>query len=184
MRQSSDLTSPQVSNLRFGDVVTCVELLGRRARIVDPVDGWVSLVSNSNEIIFELTFPPDKKTQIRTMERRFEKMKQEQSLRNAELSPMATPVIHRNGDVVDDEADNGKNLAVNQLKSKIVFKSSTGAAPAVPVPALGPVLKAPVTAVRRPPANDDLLDFGSPPKNGSGPSTPESVDPSREFSLI
>jgi hypothetical protein len=182
VRKELELTSPEVYNLRFGEVVTVAEIVGRRARIIDPVEGWVSLVTSSNESIFELTFPPDKRTQVRTMERRFEKMKQEQAMRAGESSPVATPMIHRTDDVVDPESI--KDGLVN-LKSKIVFKSKLEGP--TPVPALGPILRAPGL---KPPAasgNTDLLDFASSPnaaQGSSGIATPEVLSEQESFSLI
>ena len=126
VREAEDLSSPSVYNLRQGDVVTCVELLGRRARLVDPVEGWVSLVSTSNEVLMELTFPPDKKTQVKTMNRRFDKLKEQQQ-RTETDSPIATPMVHRSNDEPIPVND-----SVTNLKSKIVFKSSVQKVSSIP----------------------------------------------------
>lgn len=171
VRKEMDIGSPELYNLKFGDVVTCAEIIGRRARIIDPVEGWVSLVTSSNETLFELTFPPDKQTQVRTMERRFEKLKLEQASRRAdESSPIATPVIQR---LSDDDSSGG--TAMRNLKStKIVFKNPSTAGS---VPALAP-------ATRRPIVQDDLLldDSSTQPSYASRVHTPELMeDP---FSLL
>lgn len=147
VRDTINLDSREVYNLKQGDVVTCAEIIGRRARLIDPVEGWVSLVSVSNETIMELTFPPDKRTQQRTMARRFDKLKEQQ--KSDDTSPIATPMVHRSEDAV-----------VANIKAKIVFKSSQ---PEQPVPKLSfPVVS---------PKVDDLLDF-----NSSNISTPQKFD--------
>jgi hypothetical protein len=163
VRKGMDLGSPELYNLKFGDVVTCAEIVGRRGRIIDPVEGWVSLVTSSNETLFELTFPPDKRTQARTMERRFEKLKQAQAARNNDSSPMATPDVIR---LSDEEA----NAPVASLKSKIVFKNPPSAS--APVPVLAPVL-------RRPVQDDLLLDTAT---GRTGIQTPELQED--DFSLL
>jgi len=185
VRNQMELDSPQVYNLRFGDVVTVAEIDGRRARLIDPVEGWVSLTTSDNECIFELTFPPDKRTQVRTMERRFEKLKQEQAaMRGCDLSPIAVPTVHRTTDSDQSEEDPSKTT-VSNLKSKIVFKSKLESENK-PVPALKPLGKpAAATLVAAPVSSEDLLDFGSPqkPLSSSGISTPEVVIET-SFSLL
>ena len=169
VRKEMDLESPQVYTLRFGDVVTCAEIVGRRARIIDPVEGWVSLFTSENESLFELTFPPDKRTQVRTMERRFEKLKQEQARKPGDTSPIAAPTVQR----VDDEPPSD---GVATLKSKIVFKSSASSVE-TPVPRLGMTLQ----QSKKPAVTEDLLlDFESAPESSSR-LTPERVE---EFSLL
>ena len=76
VRLTSELESAQVMGLQKGEMVTVVELLGRRGRISDPVEGWVSLESSTGEKIFKQTFPPGKEKQVAAMERRFDLMKQ------------------------------------------------------------------------------------------------------------
>lgn len=184
VRTGLELDSPEVYSLRFGDVVTCAEIIGRRARIIDPVEGWVSLMTSSNESLFELTFPPDKRTQTRTMERRFEKLKQQQAGRQGDSSPVAAPVVHRATD--SQPADDG----VTSLKSKIVFKSSSESSEA-PVPRLGAVL--PKRTLAPPPTvkasgttavqEDLLLDFDSPDRSSQATPQPVNTVPT-EFSLL
>ena len=176
VRKDVELGSPEVYSLKFGDVVTCAEIIGRRARIIDPVEGWVSLMTSDNEALFELTFPPDKRTQVRTMERRFEKLKQQQAARKSgELSPVATPQIMRTSDEPKDDG-------VSTLKSKIVFKSPSAsndvAVPRLDVTALKKPQKAPTVSSEQP-SHDLLLDFDSP-QQATSRSTPELT----EFSLL
>ena len=170
VRKEMDLGSAELYNLKFGDVVTCAEIIGRRARIIDPIEGWVSLVTSSNETLFELTFPPDKRTQVRTMERRFAKLKQEQATRSAEESnPLPTPVIRRTNEK-DEPAP------ITGLMSKIVFKDSSSSEP---VPALAPILRRRRSATTQ---ADLLLDTPEPSSAVSGVKTPElREDP---FSLL
>ena len=156
VRREIDLNSPQVYNLRQGDVVTCAEITGRRARIIDPVEGWVSLVSTHNEIIMELTFPPDKKTQVSTMNRRFDKLQEQQATKGSD-SPIATPMVHRTDSA--EPACEPSNSEVKNLKSKIVFKSH------IPIPVSVPALALKSTAPKV-----DLLDLES-----TSISTPEKV---------
>jgi hypothetical protein len=184
VRKEVELTSPEVYSLSFGDVVTCAEIIGRRARIIDPVEGWVSLVSSENDALFELTFPPDKRTQVRTMERRFEKLKQQQAaVKSGEGSPVATPQVIRTSDKTEPE-DNG----VSALKTKIVFKS-TPTGDDVPVPRLDTSLKKPPklsTGSRTPPPQDLLFDFEASSEFQTVESTAEPVAGARDsdFSLI
>jgi len=42
VRKGQETSSPQVHQLTVGEVVTVVDLLGRRAKIISPVEGWVS----------------------------------------------------------------------------------------------------------------------------------------------
>jgi hypothetical protein len=170
VRREIELESPEVYSLKFGDVVTCAEIVGRRARIIDPVEGWVSLFTSENEALFELTFPPDKRTQVRTMERRFDKLKQEQALRRSgDSSPVAAPTVQRSSDE-----------GVGNLKSKIVFKSSSSSKD-VSVPKLDMTnLKRPSTTSNEQP-HDLLLEFDSPEQPTSR-STPEVPDTG--FSLL
>eukprot|EP00755_Sulcionema_specki_P022458 Sspe_Gene.13893::Locus_4783_Transcript_1_1_Confidence_1.000_Length_1093::g.13893::m.13893 len=54
VREGESLQSPPVGDqLPFGTEVTVKEIRGRRARIVDPVAGWVSLRTAEGESIFE-----------------------------------------------------------------------------------------------------------------------------------
>jgi uncharacterized protein YgiM (DUF1202 family) len=78
VRSGVELDSPEIGGLRKGEVVTVVEIVGRRGRISDPLDGWISLETNQGEKILKQTFPPDNKKQIQAMERRFERLKQAQ----------------------------------------------------------------------------------------------------------
>jgi hypothetical protein len=170
VRKDVELSSPEVYSLKFGDVVTCAEIVGRRARIIDPVEGWVSLATSDNEPLFELTFPPDKRTQVRTMERRFEKLKQQQAERRiGETSPVAMPQVHR---VSDEPAPKD---GVNTLKTKIVFKSPSTihdeAVPRLDANALKKPQKAPTVSSELA-SQDLLLDFDSP-QQPTSLSTPE-----------
>ena len=171
VRRDLDLASPELYSLRFGDVVTCAEIVGRRARIIDPVEGWVSLVSSSNESLFELTFPPEKRVQVRTMERRFEKLKLQQASTGEDASPVTTAQVQR---TCEEESS-----SVSALKSKIVFKLASSTE--IPVPRLGAIPKLPSAPSAMPtPVNDLLLDFSSPPTASTR--TPElAADP---FSLL
>ncbi len=80
VRSGVELDSPEIGGLHKGEVVTVVEIVGRRGRISDPLDGWISLETNQGEKILKQTFPPDKKKQIQAMERRFERLKQQQQI--------------------------------------------------------------------------------------------------------
>jgi hypothetical protein len=99
VRLAQELDSPEVGGLRKGEVVTVVEMCGRRGRIADPLDGWISLETHQGEKIVRQTFPPDKKTQVKAMERRFERLKQQQTSAAAaetgrgEFSPNILPAV-------------------------------------------------------------------------------------------
>lgn len=170
VRREIELESPEVYSLKFGDVVTCAEIVGRRARIIDPVEGWLSLFTSENEALFELTFPPDKRTQVRTMERRFDKLKQEQALRRSgDSSPVAVPTVQRSSDD-----------SVGNLKSKIVFKSySSSKDVSVPKLDMTNLKRRPTTSIEH--THDLLLEFDSPEQPTSR-STPEVPDAG--FSLL
>jgi hypothetical protein len=78
VRKDIGLESPAVHGLSRGDLVTCVELSGRRARIVEPVEGWVSIRTQNHEPILMKTIAPDMSVQVAQMGRRFEKLKSQQ----------------------------------------------------------------------------------------------------------
>jgi hypothetical protein len=151
-----------------------VEIVGRRARIIDPVEGWVSITTVYDEPIMGLTIPPDKKTQVRTMNRRFDKLKQEQALKGGASSPIAAPMIHRTGEIQScNIMDSPKEQTpVESLKKKIVFKSSI--TPAGEMEATKPLAGPPRSGIKSAPVVD-LLDFGSPVT--SGIATPNEVSP-------
>ena len=48
LRETVELTSPQIETLYSGTNVHVVEIIGRRARIVKPHKGWASLKSSAN----------------------------------------------------------------------------------------------------------------------------------------
>ena len=115
IRSTSDLESPQVLGLQKGEMVTVVELLGRRGRISDPLEGWVSLEAATGEKIFKQTFPPGKQKQVEAMERRFERLKQAHAESpTAAQEPVAQPA----------SAFNPAAGAVVNLKNKIKIKDS------------------------------------------------------------
>ncbi len=158
VRKELDLDSPEVFKLEFGDVVTCVDISGRRARIIDPVEGWVSISSQQDEVILEPTFPPSKSSQVRTMNRRFDKLKIQQATVRS-VSPVAAPEINRISASEKPLSPVGSpKQSLETLKSKIVFKHSTGPKKDEPVPVLGNLKPLPglITA-----PEVDLLDLGT-----------------------
>lgn len=164
VRKELDLESPEVFKLQFGDVVTCVDISGRRAKIIDPVEGWVSITSQQDEVILEATFPPSKSTQVRTMNRRFDKLRVQQATVRS-VSPVAAPEINRTSDlkvpVTSDEQVRSPKQSLETLKSKIVFKSSSGPQHDEPVPVLGELKPLSATCGSAKPAKQvDLLDLG------------------------
>jgi hypothetical protein len=179
--------SPEVYNLHRGEVVTCVEIVGRRARIIDPVEGWVSLTTVHNETIMGLTVPPDKKTQIRAMNRRFDTLKQEHALKRGASSPVAAPAIQRTGQLTPHHSPISpkSGTPVESLKKKIVFKSSIEEA-GIPKALAGPPNSCQTTSPLPPVVN--LIDFDSPmigelttPNEITPQETPNNIE---KFSLI
>eukprot|EP00391_Amoebophrya_sp_Ameob2_P013851 CAMPEP_0178989410 /NCGR_PEP_ID=MMETSP0795-20121207/4347_1 /TAXON_ID=88552 /ORGANISM="Amoebophrya sp., Strain Ameob2" /LENGTH=222 /DNA_ID=CAMNT_0020680785 /DNA_START=142 /DNA_END=807 /DNA_ORIENTATION=- len=53
VREGYDTTTPQVHQLNYGEIVAIVELVGRRARMIQPVYGWVSLRTKDGVKILE-----------------------------------------------------------------------------------------------------------------------------------
>lgn len=53
VRSGYDTQTPQVHQLDVGEIVTVVELHGRRARIITPVDGWVSTETKEGVVIMK-----------------------------------------------------------------------------------------------------------------------------------
>ena len=161
VRKDIELDSVAVHGLRRGDLVTCVDISGRRARIIDPVDGWVSIRTNENETILEMTIAPDKRTQVSQMERRFEKLKAEQR-----VGEQANPVPNEPA-ASDSDSTAPANVAV--IKTKLSFKSSpdssligTSDAPAV-VPKLSGPMKRPLpVSSGKSSTPADLFSFDSP----------------------
>jgi hypothetical protein len=165
VREGIELDSATVHGLRPGDLVTVVDISGRRARIIDPVEGWVSLRSNSNEPIMELTIAPDKRTQVALMERRFEKLKASQQETEPDSQPPAAAVWTETSP---------SSASVATIKSKVSFKPLGQTVDAVPklgapgaVPKLsGPGLKRPPTVnIQDNSPQNDLLQLVSPQKS-------------------
>ena len=165
VRKGIELDSPTVHGLRRGDLVTCVDISGRRARIIEPVEGWVSIKTQDNEPILEMTIAPDKSTQVSQMEKRFEKLKTEKQLNRSSLDEDKVLPAPGQAEAVPEvpikEAD---SATVTTIKTKLSFKPSHPAEPTVkplnaPIPKLGgPGLP------KKPPAQTvpDLFSFDSP----------------------
>ena len=173
VREGLELDSAPLHGLKSGDIVTCVDISGRyaphqhiiyvspcrRAKIIDPVEGWVSIKTDSNDPILELTIAPDKQAQVAQMERRFEKLKaaQQQSLDPVSESPTDS---------------SSAATSVTQIKTKLTFKSSSNSESAT-VPKLGgpgSVIKRPTKTTGLPAATtDDLLDLSPPPVSSKPP---------------
>ena len=125
VRKAIELDSDPVHGLRRGDLVTCVDLSGRRAKIIDPVEGWVSTRTQDNELILEPTIAPDKEIQVSQMEKRFEKLKAEQQqLQRTEDQDRAVPVAGQAASLADVPVKESDFVAVNAIKSKLSFKVS------------------------------------------------------------
>jgi len=138
VRLTSDLDSAQVLGLHKGEMVTVVELLGRRGRISDPVEGWVSLESSTGESIFKQTFPPGKEKQVAAMERRFELMKQKHAT-EAPVQEPGTPTAPTTFNPAAGAVVNLKNRIKvrSEVSTDLLDPSPTSAAPEV-VPRLAP----------------------------------------------
>jgi len=162
VREEIDLDSAPVHGLRRGDLVTAVDISGRRARIIDPVEGWVSLKTINNEPILEGTIAPDKRTQVAQMEKRWDKLKNEQQAHPhpVEVAPVTDgPVVMKEADVA----------TLSAMKAKLQFKSN-GEAPLSPLAPSGsiPKLSGPVGGGLKklaPPAvkqsADELISLGA-----------------------
>ncbi|EER02333.1 hypothetical protein Pmar_PMAR006655 [Perkinsus marinus ATCC 50983] len=78
VRKGIEMDSEQVHGLRRADICTVVKISGRRAKIVEPVVGWISLYTADGEVIMRQTLPPDRREQNMHLDRRFEQVKREQ----------------------------------------------------------------------------------------------------------
>ena len=121
------------------------DIFHRRAKIIDPVEGWVSIKTELNEPILELTIAPDKQTQIAQMERRFEKLKAAQQDERQSESPTELS-------------------SASAAKLKLTFKSSGGYQPSDSnIPKLsGPGTKKPPSVSTKALPHANLLDLDSP----------------------
>ena len=166
VRAGIELDSPAVHGLHRGDLVTCVDLSGRRARIIDPVEGWVSVKTQSNEPILEVTIAPDRETQISQMERRFERLKAEKQKSSPESSDVP---IFGNADQAVAESESSP-ASMTAIKSKLAFKSPAGlsgmhSSTGSGIPKLsGPCGKPHKVNVTK---GIELLNLDSPPKTNS-----------------
>lgn len=165
VRKAIELDSAPVHGLRRGDLVTCVDLSGRRARIIDPVEGWVSTRTGDNELILEPTIAPDKHIQVSLMEKRFDKLKSEQQ-QNQQLDDQdkAVPAPGQSSAIPETVVKESDYVAVNAIKAKLTFKNIDGVSstpkPAGFVPKLsGPCMKRAVDTV---PVGQDLVSLDSP----------------------
>ena len=160
VREGIELDSPPVQGLRIGDIVTCVDISGRRAKIVDPVEGWVSIRTDTNQPILELTIAPDKETQVAQMERRFEKLKAQHSSSVSESlnSPSSTPIT-------DTGSDSQSAAKVNAMKAKLAFKTTVDKSTNAkgPIPKLSAPGAKRLTTTPLQSAPVDLLELSSEP---------------------
>jgi len=173
VRESIELDSPPVQGLRPGDTVTCVDISGRRARIIEPVEGWVSIRTESNDPILELTIAPDKQVQVAQMEKRFEKLKAQQNGSSGWESPTAM-------ETASEPPSDSNSLSVNTMKTKLTFRASAETSLAKSEPGFIPKLNAPGT--KKPPTKSglpvpgynggNLLDLDSPTAGVNSKSTP------------
>ena len=126
VREGAEMESKQLQGLSKGEVVTVVEILGRRGRICDPLEGWISLESSNGDKIFRQTVPLDKKRQVEAMERRFDRMKQlkEEGKISSEAkspsSPMSGEFARDSGPAV--QAVNPGTGAVVNLKKRVTVR--------------------------------------------------------------
>lgn len=72
VRSGYETTSAQVHQLAAGEVVTCVDLVGRRARIISPVEGWVSTETKDSVQIMRQCAMQRKSQQNEAFEHMFE----------------------------------------------------------------------------------------------------------------
>lgn len=168
VRKGIELDSPTVHGLRRGDLVTCVDISGRRARIIEPVEGWVSIKTQDNEPILEMTIAPDKSTQVSQMEKRFEKLKAEQQTNRSSLDEdRVIPAPGQAEALPDAQVKESDAATVNTIKTKLSFKPthphhSTNSTEKSSIPKLsGP------GGIKRPPTANvpDLFTFDSPKSN-------------------
>jgi len=73
VRSGYETNTSQVHQLSAGEVVTVVELIGRRCRIVTPIDGWVSVETKDGIQIMKQCTIQKKAAQNEAFEQRFEK---------------------------------------------------------------------------------------------------------------
>jgi len=98
VRAGYETTSAQVHQLPAGEIVTVVELVGRRARLVTPVEGWISIETKEGVQIMKQCTVQRKGQQTEAFEtmfeRKFQKMKERQSGTSdprAERTPSNSP---------------------------------------------------------------------------------------------
>lgn len=51
VREKEDLKSNHVGTIKVGEVVTVVEVRGRRARLTKPIRGWCSLHNSNGQVL-------------------------------------------------------------------------------------------------------------------------------------
>lgn len=85
VRKNVELESERLRILPMGSRVHVIEKKGRRVRIDQPINGWCSLLSSTGDVILSEIAAPDeplttpKATNLKKLEERVQKAKQEQS---------------------------------------------------------------------------------------------------------
>lgn len=165
VRAGVELDSQPVHGLQRGDLVTCVDLSGRRARIIDPVEGWVSVKTQSNEPILEVTIAPDRETQISQMERRFAKLKAEKERSISDHSSETGFPLPSDQVIMESE---GSPASLTAIKSKLTFKNQNDTLPSASTTTSSiPRLNGPAIKTSKPEKinEDSLLVLDSPKKS-------------------
>lgn len=86
VRAGYDTSSSQVHQLAAGEVATVVELHGRRARIITPVEGWVSTETKEGVMIMKPTSLPSSRRQEAfqaAFEQKFSRLKAQKEASNS-----------------------------------------------------------------------------------------------------
>lgn len=124
VRKEIGLDSRAVHGLNRGDLVTCVEILGRRARIIEPVEGWISIRTQENESILMKTIAPDISVQAVQMEKRFAKLKSQQP--HSENCDTVVPVAGQSSSLPEFPNKESDVSTVVTLKHALTFRDSPG----------------------------------------------------------
>lgn len=134
VRKEIGLESKPVHGLNRGDLVTCVEILGRRARIIEPVEGWVSIRTQDNESILMKTIAPDISVQVGQMEKRFAKLKSQQP--HADDIDLVVPAAGQATSLPDVAIKESDVTSVSTMKHILTFKDSQSSMAELTIPKL------------------------------------------------
>ncbi len=183
VRRGIELDSQAMHGLNRGDLVTCVEILGRRARIIEPVEGWVSIRTQENEPILMKTIAPDISVQVGQMEKRFAKLKSHQP--KSDDADIVMPVAGQASNIPEVPTKESDISSLVTMKHVLTFKDYQDTSlqetsiPKLAMPGLGTADRK-SKSTKSVVAQDliDLLSDGISTREGTTPDIPRAPDSS------